>query len=803
MRHFLLTVTWMLTATITGRAGDITGLLRDQTQALAFANVMLYQAKDTSLVKFTYTDDNGKFIFADVEDGEYFVKATYVGLEDFNTEVMTINGTGRDLGILTLLPAAANIAEVTITATKPMLEVRPDMMVVNVAGSVLATGDDALSLLRKSPGVLVDNNENISLMGKSGVVIYIDGRPSPLTAAELANMLKTMSSNDIESIEIITNPSAKYEAQGTAGIINIKRKKMKNSGLNGTATLTGRQGQTTGMNAGLRFNYRNEKMNVSANNTYFDSRNYNWMDLNREQNGLGFLTQNENKNRNKGINTKVTADYFLSKKSTLGVIAEYNTDDFKMDNQSVTQLGHMGLSRIDSLLINNGLNTANSNNTNLNANYYYDSGNETTLNVDVNYGHFYRNNYTYTPNRYTTPDGNEVTSMFEVSTKSPTTIDIMSAKADYERKLGPGKLSAGIKSALVKTDNTFNFYNWVDNNEVRNELLSNRFKYDEWVHAAYANYNLQVRKLGINAGLRVENSNTRGDLIASVPAHDKVVSRHYTNLFPSAGLSYTPSDKHSFQLSYGRRINRPNYQDLNPFEFQLDQLTFEKGNPFLNPEYTDNLQLTHTYKQMINTTLSYSHTDNVITRLVDTSGVKGSFITWDNIAYRKTWSAGVSIPWQITEKWGSFTNLNGVHTRNNADFGDGKTINLNVSSFNMYHQQTYKFGNDWSGEISGWYTSPSIWEGTFVMRQMWSAGAGVSKKFSQAARLTVNIDDIFKTNVWTGESTFGGLYMDVRGGWDSRRVRVAFNYNFGKQMSNKSRNRNTGFEEEQNRIKKS
>jgi hypothetical protein len=206
---------------------------------------------------------------------------------------------------------------------------------------------------------------------------------------------------------------------------------------------------------------------------------------------------------------------------------------------------------------------------------------------------------------------------------------------------------------------------------------------------------------------------------------------------------------------------------------------------------------------MINTTLSYSHTDNVITRLVDTAGIKGSFITWDNIAYRKNYSIGVSAPLQINDKWSTFTNLNGVHTRNRADFGGGKVINLNVSSFNMYHQQSYKFGNGWTGEISGWYSSPSIWEGTFVMKQMWAAGAGVSKKFGDAARLTINIDDIFRTNTWYGESTFGGLYMDVSGGWDSRRVRVTFNYNFGKQVSGKSRNRNTGAEEEQNRIKKS
>jgi iron complex outermembrane receptor protein len=393
-----------------------------------------------------------------------------------------------------------------------------------------------------------------------------------------------------------------------------------------------------------------------------------------------------------------------------------------------------------------------------------------------------------------------VTSTFKVRS----TIDIMTLKMDYERKIGKGKISGGFKSALVQTDNNFNFYNITDDEELLNVNLSNRFKYDEWVNAGYINYNLQGKKLGFNAGMRVENSNTKGDLLAMNPVNNKLVKRSYTDIFPSAGLSYSPSQKHNFQFSYGRRINRPNYQDLNPFEFQLDQLTFEKGNAFLNPEYTDNLQVTHTYAYKLTTTLSYSHTNDVITRLVDTSGLKGSFITWDNIAYRKVFTASVSAPFSITEKWSTYTNLNAVHTRNRADFGDGRLINLNVSSFNMYHQQSYSFPKGWNAEISGWYTSPSVWEGTFVMNSMWAAGAGISKKFANdKAKVTLSIDDIFKTNVWRGESTFGGLYMDVSGGWDSRRARLTFNYNFGKEINSKSRNRRTGLEDEQNRIKKS
>ena len=502
------------------------------------------------------------------------------------------------------------------------------------------------------------------------------------------------------------------------------------------------------------------------------------------------------------MNSKISADYYVNKKSTLGIIAEHSEGTDQMTNNSITKLGNILVSRTDSLLLNNGNTKANSNNTNLNANYYFDGGNETTFNIDLNYGKYIRENNSYTPNKYTNVEGSKVTSSYEVRSITPTEIDIMNLKMDYERKLGKGKISGGLKSALVKTDNSFNFYNINEGTEILNQNLSNRFKYNEWVNAGYINYNLQGKKLGFNIGIRIENSNTKGDLIAMNPVNNKLVKRDYTNVFPSAGLSFTPSKKHSFQLSYGRRINRPNYKDLNPFEFQLDQLTFEKGNPFLNPEYTDNIQLTHNFAQKLTTTLSYSHTTNVITRLVDTSGIKGTFITWDNIAYRKVYSVGVGAPFSITEKWSTYTNLNGVHTRNYADFGNGKAININVSSFNMYHQQSFSLSKGWSTEVNGWYNSPSLWEGTFVMKAMWAAGAGISKKFAgNSAKITLNIDDIFKTNIWSGESTYGGLYMNVMGGWDSRRARMTFSYNFGKQTKGKSRKRNTGLEDEQNRIK--
>ncbi len=801
MKQFVFA--FLMLTIFTLNAQSIIGSIKNNDLPVSFANVMLYRSADTTLVKFTYSDDYGRFIFDNVKEDSYIIQVSYVGLQDYKSNAILVIKNDIKLDDINMNSGAVSLNEVVVTASKPIMEVKADKLVLNVAGSVLASGDDALSLLRKAPGVLVDNNENISLMGKSGLVIFIDGKPSPLTASDLANMLKNMSSNDIESIEIISNPSAKYEAQGTAGIINIKRKKLNKDGINGSANVALRQGETFGFNTGLNLNYRNEKFNVFGNADYFDSNNINYNIINRTQNNLGFHTDNKSKNNNVGYNGKVSTDYYLSPQSTIGVIAEHHEDDFVMTNVSTTKMGNSEFTKTDSLLLNEGINRADSKNSSINLNYYYDGGNETTFNVDANAGRFTRNNDSYTPNFYTTSDRSLITSKFETRSITPTSIDIKSFKMDYERKLGQGKVSGGLKSAMVSTDNSFNFYNIEGSEEMINNNLSNRFKYDEWVNAAYINYAVQINKLGINAGLRIENSKTKGDLIAMNSVNDKLVERKYTDFFPSFGLSYSPNDKHSLQASYGRRINRPNYQDLNPFELQLDQLTFEKGNAFLNPEYTDNIQLTHTYAYKLTTTLSYSHTSDVITRLFDISGLKGSYITWDNIAFRKIYSLGFSAPISISDKWSTFTNLNGIHTINKAQFEDGKTIDIKVSSFNMYHQQSYNFDKGWSVEVSGWYSSPSIWEGTFKMNAMWSAGAGVSKKFAgDRAKVSLSFDDMFKTNQWTGESRFGGLIMDLSGGWDSRRVRLNINYSFGKQAKSSSRKRNTGSEDEQNRIKK-
>lgn len=801
----LLAMVSSLTFVYAQSNGKISGSLLDtEGKPLSYANVILFTQADSNMVKAEVTDDRGVFELFGIEAGAYWIKASFVGLPDYDSETLQLApGQTIALPAFRLQPSVNDLDEVVVVAQKPLVEVKPDKMVFNVEGSINAQGNTALELLRKSPGVMVDNNDNVMLQGRSGVQIYIDGKPSPLSSSDLAAYLETLQSSEIESIEIITNPSSRYDAQGNAGIINIKIKKDKNLGANGNFDTGYSIGKLPQYNAKLSGNYRNKKINLFGSYGYGEGRNRNIFNLYREQSGLSFDQRNVNLSEWNNHNFRVGADLFLNKKSTIGIMANGNISDFNSNSNSRTAIGVIRAEGIDSLLLANSIQNGMRSNYNFNVNYAFDGGNGTTWNIDADYGVFENDGNEYQPNRYTDPTGEELFEERIYANETPTTIDIYTFKIDHERNLFGGKVGTGIKLAQVNTDNTFNFYNVLNGNNDLDENRSNQFAYKENVNAAYLNYSGKFSdKFNFQFGVRAEQTNSEGDLTAFVPTDDDNVKRSYLDLFPSGGLTYQANQMNSFQLTYSRRIDRPSYQDLNPFQNRLDELTFEQGNPFLNPQYSHNFQLTHTYKYMYNTSLSYSRTTDLMTRITDTSGVSSSFITWLNLAQQDVLSLSFSAPIQITKWWNSYVNVTGSHTSNSADYGDGKVVDLNAISFNAYAQQTFTLPMDMKLEISGWYAAPGIWGGTFETAGMGNLDIGVQKKIMGGrANLKVAVSDVFRTNRWSGISQFGALYMEAGGSWDSRRLKVNFSYRFGSDQVKAARRRSTGLEDEKKRIK--
>ncbi|MEL7118498.1 MAG: TonB-dependent receptor, partial [Bacteroidota bacterium] len=400
-------------------------VLDPEEMAVSFANVILLTTADSSIVKVEYTNDDGSFAIPGIEAGTYWLKVSFVGLDTYTSDVFDITeGQNFTVPTIELESNANDLQEVTVTAERPLLELKPNKMVLNVEGSINAQGSNGLELLRKSPGVVVDNNDNITMLGRSGVQIYIDGKPSPLGGADLAAFLRSVQSTEIESIEIITNPSAKYDAAGNAGIINIKMKRDKNLGANANITTGYSQGEFSQYNATVSGNYRDKKMNTFGSVSWSDGRNYNAMNIFRRQSGLEFDGKGRGNQEWENYNLRLGADFFLSKKSTVGFLATGFLNDFTSIENTRTPISMVGSNTIDSVLVASNQSASNRNNYNLNLNYKFDAGNGKTLNIDADYGAFRNDMQQFQPNFYFNSDESSI--LFERinSFDTPTDIDI-------------------------------------------------------------------------------------------------------------------------------------------------------------------------------------------------------------------------------------------------------------------------------------------------------------------------------------------------------------------------------------------
>jgi hypothetical protein len=337
-------------------------------------------------------------------------------------------------------------------------------------------------------------------------------------------------------------------------------------------------------------------------------------------------------------------------------------------------------------------------------------------------------------------------------------------------------------------------------------LRSNDFNYKENINALYLNYNRPFKGIMVQLGLRMENTNAKGrsngfkwdgsDYIT----YDSGFNRHYTDFFPSAAVTFNKKPMSQWTVTYSRRIDRPSYQNLNPFEFKLDEYTYQKGNTSLRPQYTNSVGLTWVYKYMLTTTVNYSHINDIFSQLIDTAEKSKSFVTQKNLAKQDIASINISYPFMY--KWYSiFANLNAYYSHYQADFGPGRAVDLDVYSFTFYAQQSARFGKGWTGEMSGFYSAPSIWQGTFKSKQMWGIDAGLQKTvLKNKGTVKVAVSDIFKTMKWQGTSNFANQYIRAGGGWESRMLKLSFSYRFGSNEVKAARQRKVGLEEETKRV---
>ncbi|MBV6655843.1 MAG: TonB-dependent receptor, partial [Mameliella sp.] len=577
--------------------------------------------------------------FQNMPAGTYLFKASYVGSADlWKPGIVLGEQDQKDLGVLQFGTTSIELAGATVVAQRAMVEIKPDRTVFNVQGTINSTGSDGLSLLRKAPGVTVDNNDNINVLGRSGVLVYVDGKRLPLGGQDLSNFLQNLPADQIDRIDIITNPGARYEAEGNAGIIDIRLKKDDSIGANGALNGTFSQGRYNRSDLNASGNFRNGNMNIFGGGGLGEEDAFNNMTFESFQNGLFLDEINNSRSSRESYNYRIGADFFLSDKHTIGFLTDgrsFNGQDNSFNRIEILNLVSSSSSPDSILVARNASDNSRKQNT-FNLNYRFNDGNNRTLNIDADYGRFRNESERMQPNLYY--DANEETLLTEIinSFDTPTDIDIYTFKVDYEQPMLGGTFSMGTKLSKVVSDNTFLFFDVNDGVPVRNDDNSNRFEYDENVYAGYINF---ARKLGekwnVSAGVRAEQTDATGYLQAfKVERQGPPVELNYLNWFPSAGVTYQLSRQNSISLNYGRRINRPDYNVLNPFENQISELSFEKGNPFLSPEIVNNLELGYTLAYRYNFKIGYSKTTDQITRLLapDEDDPRAGFISWDNLA---------------------------------------------------------------------------------------------------------------------------------------------------------------------------
>lgn len=829
MKHKLITVVLALfaaTAALFGARNNsqVKGRVIEagSGEPLSFATVSIHTDQDKVVTGAT-ADIEGRFIIANVPYGEYILKVSFMGFKTVERNLSVASAT-IDLGDILIEEDSEQIAQAVVTEKVPLIEQKLDKLVMNVSERVSAQGSNALEILRKAPGVSIDMDGNIKLNGKA-VEVWIDGRPSHLNGSSLEALLKATDGNTIDKIEIISNPSAKYDAQGSGGILNIKTKKNFLKGFNGSATAGygGMQFDNDWLDAirgSLNLNYRGEKTNNFFTYGYSNENTQNAVNSDLNYGIADMVSQKSESTFNnsfKAHSFRLGTDLYATKKHTFGYVVTAGMRDFGMisnkNNENYTDiyLGETRLQRNDTDISTKDV----TNNISANINHTYNiaenTGDEITSNVS--YHHYILNNESDQTNILNTLIPNP-TKVIEIKdNESKQYVDIFSAKTDFQKVVwGSGQLQAGAKWAMTVTDNNMDnitTYNATKANE--NSHIVSNFIYTEHIGAAYISLaKMFSPKFTASAGLRAEYTNSFGDWKSS----NRVSKDSYLNLFPTLFVNYSPSQKHRISFSYTRRIYRPGFSQLNPFEDYADANTMVTGNPELKPQYSNNVSLQYGFSQYLTLYVALQHTTDYIMQTPsfnDATGMKK--LTFNNFGTQTVYVAGLSLTELPIIKDHLFLTLQGdyMNLQNKASMKAiieegyrGLTITENGSNtFQGSATITAVLPRNYKIELNGWGMS-SVAAGYFVAEPQYFAGLGVKKNLlNNKMTIALNVDDLFRTmksnitmkDVVNGvETVVYKLYQP----FNIQKIRLSVTYNFGTSKS--VRRRNVGDTDEASRV---
>jgi outer membrane receptor protein involved in Fe transport len=794
--------------------GRISGVVRGRDGlAVEAATVLLHRQKDSVVVRTAVTNAAGGFAFSGVVFGGYFLSASSVGYAGVSSGGVEVAAATSEVAApeLVLVQVVKGLKEASVVSEKPFLQWKIDRLVVDVGASPFVTpGLSALDVLERSPGISIDPLTSlISLNSRAGAEIYINGRHSYLSGQDLLNYLRGLPAGSLDQIEIMSQPPAKYDAAGSAGVINILLKKNQADGVYGSVTGSGLYGFYFKTRDNLLVDWRKDKVNINFSYGVTDNKSFGDAHvLSSFRSGYGVPFSQYQDLTTSTVTTPVShtpvlsVDYQASKRTNLGAgFTGLFTSSHSVTDGSVLLTDSLGRTVQHTDLAGGAESPVAHYGINLNLQQKLDTkGRE--ISADADYLYYNSPASQYSDNYSWLADGSAL-APYLVNGNIPSRVDIYAVKTDYEQplKLGAGaKLEAGLKSSYVRTDNDAQYtqYDTTQGKWQPDAGLTNHFIYTENINAAYLTVSKQLsKKWSAEIGVRGEQTHSKGD----ERVQGSRFSRNYFQLFPDAYLKYTPNGKHDFNLSYGRRMDRPNYQDLNPFRFVLNQYSVREGNPGLQPEYVNNFEFSYNYKSDLTVWMDYFKFDNIFARVVKSEGQGEDWITVqtkENVAFRRNIFLFVFYHRALVRWWNVnwLTGLIMAKLSDPANTGDPVD---QVTVFRLQLGNQFSLGRGWSMDLRGDYATRRLEGIRIYALPSGSIGAGFNKKvLKNKGTLTAFVNDIFDQFRPAQTSEAAGFFMKTVNHPETRYLTLTFNYRFGKQKQ--QRQWSEGAEDEQRRV---
>ncbi len=691
------------------KKGKITGIVKTEAgeQPLEYANIALYKLKDSSLVTGTVADPDGKYTMKELSFGRYYMEINFIGFKKkvIPDITLTPRNMTQDVGDVYLKEASKEIEGVEVTADRLQVEYKVDKKVVNVSKDFSAEGGSAVTVLENVPSVQVDIEGNVELRGSSNFRVLINGKPTVLTGSEA---LQQIPAGRIDNIEIITNPSAKYDPEGTAGIINVVMKKQERGGLNGMVKAS--VGTNNKYDGNINLNYKTGKFNFF---TAFDYRNYNFsMDgyderMSNYGDTLSYMDQDVQRTMGHGgYSVKGGFDYYLTESSTLSLAGRMGTFGFGMDAETQTEAYTDPVSTRDYTLSNSK--------SEMSHNYY-------TLSLDyqnqfdskqhrLDASLYFSNSDNEDENRWdqniTDENWNVLNSLYEQRTLEEGNGGKLQAKLDYVRPISIGKLEAGYQGRLDTRTTNYDLENYESGMWVLNNSYANSTDFERMIQALYTTYSGNIGKFNFKLGIRGEYTNRT--LVQKTLDEDFEIDRF--DVFPSAHLSQELNKGEQIFASYSRRIRRPRDWFLNPFMSVRDEYTRRIGNPGLEPEYTNSWELG--YKTNIKRTFLslegyYRQTNNGITRVRTLDQNDIMLNTFKNIGEET--SLGVEMMINTNPvKWWNLNMSGNLYQYNITGNVTGQDIDRNSTNWGGRFNNIFKLPTSTQLQLTGFYRGPSV-----------------------------------------------------------------------------------------------